>query len=51
MKIQKLNNWIKSQKRSNVMKVHKVGFNIIEGWGINPSEIFKFCKIYNKYLN
>ena len=40
MKIQKLNNWIKSQKRSNVMKVHKVGFNIIEGWGINPSEIF-----------
>ena len=22
------------------MKVHKVGFNIIEGWGINPSEIF-----------
>ena len=40
MKIQKLNNWIKSQKRSNVMKVHKVGFNIIKGWGINPSEIF-----------
>ena len=40
MKIQKLNNWIKSQKRLNVMKVHKVGFNIIEGWGINSSEIF-----------
>ena len=47
MKIQKLNNWIKSQKRSNVMKVHKVGFNIIEGWGINPSEIFNKKKNFS----
>ena len=40
MKIQKLNNWIISQKKLNKMKIKEISFESTNNWGINSSEIF-----------
>ena len=40
MKIQKLNNWIRSQKKINKMKIKKISFESTNNWGINSLEIF-----------
>jgi oxidase EvaA len=40
MQIQKLNNWIKNQKKLNKMNIYKVDFQSTEGWQISPSEIY-----------
>ena len=53
MKIQKLNNWIRSQKKINKMKIKKISFESTNNWGINSLEIFNKKKkiFFNKSLS